>query len=180
MNKSYGLRVSVAVLLSIFLLASWSPSILQTASGDPAYTYAYHHMFTVGTVHGRDVVHTGGPWSILYYPEFHPDTFWIMITGQLIIAIIIGWVLAEFSHAYISNTKIVWLFIIGTLIMLASAADARFFLAGFFLSMLTLNIREKKCIADFSSFDGARSVCDVNQKYLFHYWHDFVFANLVD
>ena len=143
MNKSYGLRVSAAILLSIFLLVSWSPNILQTASGDPAYTYAYHHMFTIGTVHGRDVIHTGGPWSILYYPEFHPDTFWIMITGQIIIAFIIGWVLAEFSHAYISNAKIVWPFIIGTLTMLASAADARFFLAGFFLSMLTLNIREK-------------------------------------
>ena len=142
MIESYRLRVSITICLSIFLLVSWSPTIIQTISGDSAYTYAYHEMFSVGAVHGRDVIHTGGPWSILYYNEFHPNTFWVMIVGQLTIAVIIGWALAAIAHSYICNPKIEWLFLIGTLVLLTSAVDARFFVMGCLIAILTPNIEK--------------------------------------
>ncbi|MDA0655978.1 MAG: hypothetical protein O2912_06180 [Proteobacteria bacterium] len=118
---------TVTVLLSMFLLVSWSPTIIQTASGDPAYTYAYHHLFSVGAVYGRDVIHTGGPWSILYFPEFYPDTFWLMVAGQSVFAAVIGWVLFRVSQDYLRELWLAIPFTLGSLALFVISIDARFF-----------------------------------------------------
>lgn len=32
----------------------------------------------------------GGPWSIIYFPHYHPDTFSLMVLGQSIRALVIA------------------------------------------------------------------------------------------
>jgi hypothetical protein len=135
---------AVTVLLSVFLLVSWSPTIIQTASGDPSYTYAYHHLFSVGAVYGRDVIHTGGPWSILYFPEFHPDTFWLMVAGQSVFAAVIGWVLFRVSQDYLRNLWLAIPFTLGSLALFVISIDARFFFIACMAILFVPDFRDRR------------------------------------
>ena len=80
----------VTIALSLFLLVAWSPAYIQTVEGDPAYTYAYHYLFSLGAQYGLDVVHTGGPWSVIYYQDYHPATFLLLLAGQSVTAIVLA------------------------------------------------------------------------------------------
>ncbi|HAT35656.1 MAG TPA: hypothetical protein DCS82_08065, partial [Rhodospirillaceae bacterium] len=144
MNLRAAIATAATLALSVFLLVAWAPTIIQTASGDPAYTYAYHHMFSAGAVYGRDVVHTGGPWSILYYSEFHPDTFWYVIAGQAVFALVLGWSLAVIGRDYVRNPWLAIPFVLVSLGLLTVAPDARFFLAGCLAALLTPDFSKQR------------------------------------
>ena len=116
-----------ACLLSLFLLVRWSPDFIQTHAGDPSYTYSYHQIFLTNARYGLDVLHTGGPWSILYFHHYHPDTFIWSLVGQAIVALTIGLVVGDIAAKQLYRPLTRFGFVIGMLALLTIAIDARYF-----------------------------------------------------
>jgi hypothetical protein len=134
----------LACFLSLFLLVRWSPEFIQTASGDPAYTYSYHHIFLTGAQYGIDVLHTGGPWSILYFHLYHPDTFLLSIFGQAIMALILGLVIGEAATRYLQITLLRIAFVLWMLALFTIAVDARYFFLALAAIALMPNFRHQR------------------------------------
>ena len=120
----------VVPLLSLFLLVRWSPHFMQTESGDPAYTFSYHHIFLTAAQYGIDVLHTGGPWSILYFTHYHPQTFLLSLAGQAVVALVLGLVIADVAVRCLRSTLIRFAFSAAMLALLTVAVDARYFFLG--------------------------------------------------
>ena len=130
--------------LSVFLLVRWSPEFIQTTKGDPSFTISYHDIFFTGAQYGVDVLHVGGPWSILYYPIFHPDTFVISLIGQIAVAFTLGMVICRTAVEHI-----IWpigriAFVLGMLAFFTVAVDARYFFLALVAIALIPNFRQRR------------------------------------
>lgn len=134
----------VTLLLSLFLLVPWSPLFIQTASGDPAYTYSYHYLFATGAQYGVDVLHTGGPWSIIYFQEYYPDTFWLLLAGQAVVALVLATMLIVIANGYIRGTFVRLAFVLGSLALFTIAIDARYFYIALAAILFMPDFRERR------------------------------------
>ena len=122
------------MLLGLFLLVRWSPDYIQTASGDDAFTYTFQYAFARGIAYGSGLFHTAGPWSIIYFPQYYPETFFYMLAGQAFVAALLTWVLLRIAFRDAPGPLIGLFFFVGGIGLLGLSADNRFL----FLSLATL------------------------------------------
>ncbi|MGF7210515.1 hypothetical protein GGE65_005122 [Skermanella aerolata] len=76
------LRIVLLVTL-VILCVPWSPW-MPSAGLDPSWVFVLHHAFAEGWQWGKDIVFTFGPLGFNYAGMYHPATYSIMLTGQLI------------------------------------------------------------------------------------------------
>ncbi len=129
-----GLACVAGMLLGLFLLVRWSPDYIQTASGDDAFTYTFQYAFARGIAYGSGLFHTAGPWSIIYFPQYYPETFFYMLAGQAFIAVLLTWALLRIALRNAPTPMIGLLFFVGGIGLLGLSADNRFL----FLSLATV------------------------------------------
>jgi hypothetical protein len=125
-GRHFWLYSIIALPLTCVLLISWDAAFMHTASGDDATTYLLHHLFR--KVHyGTDLFSPAGPWSIIYFPQYHPDTFWILIAGQAAIGGLLSSILVVIAARHTRSALAGALFLVGSLGVFMLAQDARYF-----------------------------------------------------
>lgn len=78
------------VLFAVFWIVDWIPRFIQIEAGDDSFTYAFHY-FNGKLAWGIDIFqNTAGPWSVIYFSQYYPDTLWLMLFGQSALAILVG------------------------------------------------------------------------------------------
>ncbi len=75
-------------LLAVFLWPFWRFKDLQL-DGDYSFLWYLHEAFYKGLKYGTDILITAGPWSILNYSVFHPETYIYVLTIQVIVSILL-------------------------------------------------------------------------------------------
>lgn len=131
--KRWGAWVA-GMMLGLFLLVRWSPDYIQTASGDDAFTYTFQYAFARGIAYGSGLFHTAGPWSIIYFPQYYPETFFYMLAGQTFVAVLLSWILLRIALRHAPGPLIAIFYFVGSIGLLGLSADNRFL----FLSLATV------------------------------------------
>jgi len=115
-------------IISIAVLIPWYPDFIQTASGDAAYTYIYHELFSGEASCGNDLYCSHGPLGIWYWTIYHPDTFWMLIVLHIYVALAIVASASSIALSKIGTYVFRALFILIIIGLLSIDLDARIFL----------------------------------------------------
>lgn len=87
---------TLAMIGLVILCVPWSPW-MPNAGLDASWVFVLHHAFAEAWQWGKDIIFTFGPLGFTYAGMFHPETYSIMLLGQLFLIVSIGY--AIFSHA---------------------------------------------------------------------------------
>jgi len=125
-DASWVLWTFVTAVAGLFLWVGWQPKYLLEVSGDLQRSYAYHYLF--GQIeYGAQFANSGGPWEILYYAQYYPGTFWLVLAGQVAVALGLVWVLARIMRDHVRHAVLRLYLLIGALGLFTMSLDARFF-----------------------------------------------------
>lgn len=112
----------ILMLACLFAFAPLHPR-LPAASLDPSWMLAMNQAVAQGSVFGRDIVFTFGPYSALYTQAYHPATYpWTLVLGLLL-----GFSYAAMLLMHLRKQSNGWLWLYAGFLFLVDSRDALFF-----------------------------------------------------
>ena len=119
--KSYDFFI---VGFAAFLWPFWRFKPLEF-DGDASFIWYFHESFYRGMKYGSDIVITAGPWSILNYSVFHPETYLLVLSMQLIISLLLAMALLRLINLIDIKVEYRCLLAIIIVAALSLSVDAR-------------------------------------------------------
>ena len=119
-NVSYLFLVSLAC----FLWPFWRFRPLEF-NGDASFLWFLHEAFHRGTNYGSEIVITAGPWSILNYSVFHPETYIVVLSMQTAFSVLLTVALIKSINHTPFNTFLRFFLVLGMVTALSLSPDAR-------------------------------------------------------
>ena len=133
----------LAVLLACFLWPFWRFKSLEF-SGDASFLWYLHEAFHRDLKYGSDISITTGPWAILNYSVFHPQTYLLVLSMQTLISVLLT--LALLHVIKLSNVRIEYRCLIAVIFVaaLSLSIDARSFVYIALVPIIYESLNKKK------------------------------------
>ena len=164
-------KLSFLVSLACFLWPFWRFRPLEF-NGDASFLWFLHEAFHRGTNYGSEIVITAGPWSILNYSVFHPETYIVVLSMQTAFSVLLTVALIKSINHTPFNTFLRFFLVLGMVTALSLSPDARSLV---YLSLLPIvyETLEKRRVSLFFTFVAFSTFVALSKRLL----HDCAFSN---